>query len=260
MQEQHNRKETYIIGLFLSKFDEAALIELKCKTWKEAYIKISDSLGCKDTTIKQIRDWFDPFFPNKRQGWHKNKPHKMVRDVLNEFRNYELKDLKSLVEKILEDELLSNLQSSNNLTIHLSHTKRKQLIKTVAIEKQQKLKERNQDELEYLLKLWKQEGGRREVPIFDCKSLSLVGIADLITDTQVIEVKDIKNFKHAIGQIYAYWYYFSLGRDSNIYRLIPRIHLFGGNGINDYRVQLCQSLMKKVFKPYKVSAVVTYAK
>lgn len=259
MQDQDNRRETYIIGLFLSKFDELALRELGYKTWKEAYIELSDHLGCKDATIKNIRDWFDPFFPNKRQGWHKNKPYKTLKEVLNAFSSYELKELKEIVKKILENELLSNLSNSNSSTNNLSYIKRKQLINTVLREKQQKQKERNQDEKECLLQLWSQEGGKREVAIFDCKSISLVGIADLITHAEVIEVKNIKNFKHAIGQIYAYWYYYSAGKNLNIYKLIPRIHLFGGEGINDYRIQLCQSLMEEVFKAYKVSTVVTYA-
>ncbi|AFZ03914.1 hypothetical protein Cal6303_5024 [Calothrix sp. PCC 6303] len=76
---------------------------------------------------------------------------------------------------------------------------------------------------------------------------------DLITDTEVIEVKDIKNWKHAVGQIFAYWYYLD-NRDE----LSPRIYLFGGDGIDDNRIQLCKSLTNKIFC-FDVEVIVTYS-
>ncbi|OCQ99617.1 hypothetical protein BCD64_10785 [Nostoc sp. MBR 210] len=95
--------------------------------------------------------------------------------------------------------------------------------------------------------------------MFDPQSNSLVGIADLITQDEVIEVKNIQNWKHAVGQIFAYWYYLSLNSNLENKNLIPRVHLFGGNGIDDDRVKLCQALMEKIFEPYTDSILVTYA-
>ena len=46
-------------------------------------------------------------------------------------------------------------------------------------------------------KLSKKLNGKREV---ECSS----GIIDIITDEEIIEVKNIKNWKHAIGQIISY--------------------------------------------------------
>lgn len=255
MQDPANRRETYIVGLFISKFDKIALKELECKTWKEAYTKISGSLGCKDTTIKNIRDWFDPFF-NKRQGWHKNNPHKIVRDTLTQFGYYELEDLSIIVKNILFQYKYHNF---NNIA-NLSTTEIRKLINIVEREKQQKQKQRNQQEKDYLFALLNQEGGDIEVPIFDCQSIYLVGIADLITHKEVIEIKNIKNWKHAVGQVYAYWYFLAVNNGLVINNLTPRVHLFGGNGINDYRFKLCQSLMEEIFRFYKVSTIVTSEK
>jgi hypothetical protein len=102
--------------------------------------------------------------------------------------------------------------------------------------------------------LWEEERGEREVSIFDRELKVLVGIADLITEIEVIEVKDIKNWKHAVGQIFAYWYYLE-----NNDKLSPRIHLFGGDGIDDSRTKLCKSLMSDIFSPYfDKEVIVTY--
>lgn len=46
-----------------------------------------------------------------------------------------------------------------------------------------------------------------------------VGYADILTDTEIIEVKNIKSWKSAIGQILVYGYYFPKKK--------KRIHLFG---------------------------------
>jgi hypothetical protein len=41
-------------------------------------------------------------------------------------------------------------------------------------------------------------------------------------------------------------------------KLIPRIHLFGGEGEDDYRFKLCQSLMEEIFKSHRIDTVVTH--
>ncbi|OUL28259.1 hypothetical protein BV375_18380 [Nostoc sp. 106C] len=102
------------------------------------------------------------------------------------------------------------------------------------------------------------EGGKREVPIFNYKSITLVGLADLITDTEIIEVKNINNWKHAVGQIFAYWYFASKYENLVKKQLQPRIHLFGGIGISDPRIELCKSLMTEVFNHHTTSTKVTY--
>ena len=72
-------------------------------------------------------------------------------------------------------------------------------------------------------------GGETEVP---CKS----GIVDILTETEVIEVKSIKNWKDAIGQVLVYRCEFK-GKN-------PRVHLFG-RASDEYRsmvVDFCTQL------------------
>ncbi len=253
MQAKINKREAHITALYLAKFDQDAVIELGCKTWDEVYQKIGNILNYKPSAIKNSRDWFDPYFPNPRQGWYKNKPYKTVRDILEEFRNYEFKNLTEIVKNILGEDLSNNLDIYNNSTFiaNLYELNNKQIEQEI----ERKNRERSLEEKRHVLALWEKEGGKTEVAIYDRQLKVLVGLADLITETEVIEVKDIKNWKYAVGQIFAYWYYLE-----NNDKLVPRIHLFGGDGIDDSRIKLCESLMSNIFFPdFDKKVIVTYS-
>lgn len=256
MREHRYKREAHIAAFYLSKFNESALKELGCQTWKEVYTLIAHALGYKEASIKHYRDSFDPLLSNSRQGWYQNNTYKTIRDIFNEFGNYDFETLSDIVKNILEENWTSGIYDSNFIA-NLTFIKNQNLLRQeIKVEKEQKRRERTPGEEACVSKLLQQEGGKREVPIFDHKSASLVGLADLITNTEIIEVKNIKNWKHAVGQVFAYWYYLALANANK--NLRPRIHLFGINGINDYRIQLCQSLMKKIFSPDIDSVRVTY--
>lgn len=256
---RENKKiEAHIAGLYLAKFNEDALTELGCKTWDEVYIKIGHILGYKKRTIRNKRDYFDTFFNNERQGWHKEQPYKTVREVFAEYGNYDFRRFSEIVHKILNNDFLFSVYDPSFIT-NLSLNEKEHLQQAVTQEREQKDKYRNPEEKRHVLALWEQEGGTREVPIFDSETNYLVGIADLITNKEVIEVKYIKNWKHAVGQVFAYWYYLSFNSNTGNNNFIPRIHLFGGKGINDDKIHLCQSVMNNVFSDYIGSTVVTYA-
>ncbi|MDB9375119.1 hypothetical protein [Nodularia sphaerocarpa] len=253
MTENTNKREAHIIALYLAKFNQRAFTELGYNNLTEAYRQVSQALGYSEASIKNRRDSFDALLPNKRQGWNKKPPYKTVREVFAEFDNYEFEEFSKIVKNILQKPALSPLFSN------LKPEQSNQLEQILKAEQEYKQQERSEEEKKCVLALWEIEGGKREVPIIDHESYLLVGIADLITDEEVIEVKNIKNWKHAVGQVFAYWYYFSEYPNSVNKQLIPRIHLFGGNGFDDYRIQLCESLMKTVFYPHTDSIKVTYA-
>jgi hypothetical protein len=76
--------------------------------------------------------------------------------------------------------------------------------------------------------LWQKVGGQLEV-------LCDAGRIDLLTEEEVIEVKHIRNWKSALGQVLSYAHYFPAHR--------PRIHLFGEKGSADLSKikQICTS-------------------
>jgi hypothetical protein len=119
-----------------------------------------------------------------------------------------------------------------------------QKLQTIKIqeEREQNLRTltKNQQEREYVLELKEKEQGNMEIPIYD--ELGCIGIADLITSTEIIEVKKIENWKHALGQIYSYWI------AVKHLNLLPRIHLFGGKKNQDVRLKQAQKTVKSFLK------------
>lgn len=111
-----NRDKAILMGLYLSKFDENALSELGFEGYNQAFNILGYSIGIKPASIKNYRDEFDPYFPNKRRGWHKRilrdycKKHfdnfsylnfDDFTDLIKSFviKNYEIEKLVEKIEK-----------------------------------------------------------------------------------------------------------------------------------------------------------------
>ena len=74
------------------------------------------------------------------------------------------------------------------------------------------------------------------------------GYIDIVTETQIIEVKHIDNWKHALGQILAYC------SDDKFNHLQPRIHLF-----NDNKKIIETEIKNKIIKTCKkYNCIVTF--
>lgn len=267
MQEQEKRLQAYITALYLSKcgtnpcFSECtktALKELQCKTWNQAYTKIGQILGYEKASIKNYRDYFDAFFPNERKGWTTESTPQSLINIYKQFGNFDCEYLSTIVKNILEGKYLFTIYDPPSIS-NLSFAEKERLQQAYIEEQLKNRKDRDPKEYRYVIDLLEQEGGEKEVAVIDSESKNLVGLVDLITYKEVIEVKNIQNWKHAVGQIFTYWYYLSLNTSLTNNNLIPRIHLFGGKGVNDERIKQCASVMNKVFSPYVKSPVVTYA-
>lgn len=84
-------------------------------------------------------------------------------------------------------------------------------------------------------RLAKEENGQIEIQ-------TPIGFIDVLTESEIIEVKDFRNWKSAIGQVMAYGLYFPKNQ--------KRIHLFGNIGRTD--------LKKVAFVCKKLSVKLTY--
>ena len=74
------------------------------------------------------------------------------------------------------------------------------------------------------------------------------GYIDIVTESQIIEVKHVDNWKHALGQILAY------GSDDKFNHLQPRIHLF-----NDDKKIIETEIKNKIIKTCKkYNCIVTF--
>jgi hypothetical protein len=77
----------------------------------------------------------------------------------------------------------------------------------------------------------------------------IYGIADIVSDKEVIEVKRYSGYKHAYGQVHAYGDVFSNKRQ--------RIHLFGAQK-NSRIIEQTLENVKKLYKSVPLRITVSY--
>ncbi len=79
--DELRRHESLIMAYFLSRCNERALSVLSCKNYREAFDKVGAMLNQKPSTIKNMRDEFDPYFDNGRAGWYQRQLRNSRKDV-----------------------------------------------------------------------------------------------------------------------------------------------------------------------------------
>lgn len=74
-----------VIGYGMSRLDSTYLAARGLRSWKSAFEKAGNVLGVPPSTMKHLRDEFDPFHKNVRKGW-RNRPLRPNRQrVLSDF-------------------------------------------------------------------------------------------------------------------------------------------------------------------------------
>jgi hypothetical protein len=97
-----DRRERQILcGLFLSKFDQDALDYLDISSFTEAFNVLGYALRARPASIKNYRDEFDPYFPNRRQGWHKRPLRKHCQQILYDCEGLDILEMGGLIQKLL---------------------------------------------------------------------------------------------------------------------------------------------------------------
>ncbi|MCW8897989.1 MAG: DUF3883 domain-containing protein [Flavobacteriales bacterium] len=99
-----NKKTKAILtGLFLSKYNEEALKILDFNSFNEAFNVLGISLSIKPSSIKNYRDEFDPYFPNKRKGWHKRPMRDNCYKLYNSFKDLDFTTFSDLIKSFFID-------------------------------------------------------------------------------------------------------------------------------------------------------------
>jgi hypothetical protein len=92
------REKLILAGLYLSKYDSLGLKKLGFESFIEAFNVIGYALGSKPMSIKNYRDEFDPYFPNKRMGWHKRPFRDYCRKVFDAYKDLDIDTFTGLVK------------------------------------------------------------------------------------------------------------------------------------------------------------------
>lgn len=61
--------EEIIVAYAMSRLDTEFLRRMSFPTWREAYARLGEQLEVRPTSLKNLRDEFDPIHPNARRGW-----------------------------------------------------------------------------------------------------------------------------------------------------------------------------------------------
>lgn len=95
------RDKQIICGLFLSKFDQAAVRALGFESFVEAFNTLGYSLGAKPASIKNYRDELDPYFPNERKGWHKRPLRAHCKNIMDTYSGLPMEELEIMIRGFL---------------------------------------------------------------------------------------------------------------------------------------------------------------
>jgi hypothetical protein len=101
MKSNHSR--ALVIAYFLSKYDEFAYESLGFKHKGETHDDIGSRLGVKGTSVKNMRDEFDPIHDTPRVGWYQRKMTPTRLKVVELFQHLPKEDLLYVVQCILND-------------------------------------------------------------------------------------------------------------------------------------------------------------
>lgn len=76
--------EAIIIAYAMSRLDKTFLLRFGYKSWRVAFTATGDALGVPATSMKHLRDEFDPIHGH-RKGWHKRPLRSNRQRVLGQF-------------------------------------------------------------------------------------------------------------------------------------------------------------------------------
>ena len=97
----HLEVETLVIGYAMSRLDDRYLVMRGVRTWRKAFAEAADALSSPTTTIRNLRDEFDPVHDNPRRGWHQRNLHPSRQRVFDCLHEVSDDALMALVERIL---------------------------------------------------------------------------------------------------------------------------------------------------------------
>lgn len=102
MMDQKNAL-ALIAAYYLSKYDEVAYSRLGFGGVHATHRALSNLLGVKHNTLKNMRDEFDPLHDNPRKGWYQREPRPSRQRVIEMFGGMDEEGLYLVVRDIMKE-------------------------------------------------------------------------------------------------------------------------------------------------------------
>lgn len=100
------KEENYkalIVAYYLSRFNKVAYSALGFEIFNNAHEVLGRILSVKPTTLKNMRDEFDPIHDNNRKGWYQKPLIPSRRKIVSLFENLNEDEMRDIVQGILSD-------------------------------------------------------------------------------------------------------------------------------------------------------------
>lgn len=113
---ERNTVNSLIVSYYLSRRDKEGLEMLGYKSFSDAYEQIGKIIGENPNNLKNMRDEFDPLFPNKRKGWYQRPLRPSRQRVFDFFSKMSDSELDEFVKQLLNGKSMDSdiyIQLSN---------------------------------------------------------------------------------------------------------------------------------------------------
>ncbi|MBC8143119.1 MAG: DUF3883 domain-containing protein [Armatimonadetes bacterium] len=111
-----------VVGYTMSRLDKRYLTHFGYVSWTEAFTKAGVALNVKSSSVSNLRDEFDPYMDNPRQGWHQRPMYANRQRVLDEMASVSDAALFAIVEDILNARLAPVAEALETLAVVTGRT------------------------------------------------------------------------------------------------------------------------------------------
>lgn len=91
-----------VLSYYLSRCDKAALSKLGFSTFIEAFEGMGKAIGENPNNIRNVRDEFDPAFPNPRKGWYMRPMSPSRKKTIEFFKDYSDDQIFDIASQIMD--------------------------------------------------------------------------------------------------------------------------------------------------------------
>jgi hypothetical protein len=100
---KHSRLDTeaIILGYAMSRLDGRYLRYRGARTWRNAFEEAARALSIRSSSIKNLRDEFDPVHGNQRRDWHQRPLRPNRQRVLDDLKDVSDDALMALADRII---------------------------------------------------------------------------------------------------------------------------------------------------------------
>ena len=117
LQRQRLETGALVVGYVMSHLDTSYLSGRNLTAWPQAFAEASEALGVAASSIRFLRDEFDPVHDNSRQGWYKRPMYPSRLRVIDELQELGNDALLELAHRILQRDDESTNDAIDSLAV-----------------------------------------------------------------------------------------------------------------------------------------------